>query len=253
MTMNDRLNLRQWGLAICLMCTLSLQPVAFGQAPPSLKPDAKMVAREQARKPDPDRQAADLNARQRINQTFTVRRRAGDDVLSETTLIVPGDRDFARQTSEAGGTVRDYIRAAADATLLTRREAFTEAQLDFALLDQDRDGFLNQTEYEKAAALRRDQEAYERLVNTSEEKAPSETKDNRYAAFAKADRQAAQRARLTRQFTEMAALSGGQSIDQRAYALGILAIFDKLDGNEDGVLIDAELHSFRQTLLPDGN
>lgn len=61
MTMNDRLNLRQWGLAICLPCTLAVQSAAVGQAPPSLKPDAKMVAREQARKPDPDRQAADLD------------------------------------------------------------------------------------------------------------------------------------------------------------------------------------------------
>ncbi|MEO0851169.1 MAG: hypothetical protein AAFY04_07155 [Pseudomonadota bacterium] len=220
-------------------------------AAPSLKPDAQALASEQAREPDPDRQAADLNARQRINQTFTVRRRAGDETFSETTVSVPADRDFARKPSEAGGTVRDYIRGAADATLLTRREAFSEAALDFSLLDQDRDGALTRVEYEKAAILRRSQSAYAALIS-EERDAKQVDHDDRYAAFAAADQREAQRAELRDQYAAFGEALPPKPLDQRGYTLGILKIFDQMDADQDGVLVDAELTAYRRALLPTG-
>lgn len=203
-------------------------------------PDA--AAEEAAPEINPDEMASQLNARQRIEQTYTLTRTLNGEVVEvdrRTVIFNPGDPS---RPTEAGVTAVEELLAAFNNELLTRTEAFEEARLDFIAADVNRDGVLSEDEFvtmvENWRAL-----STRRLLAGDEESA----RERQYRAFIEeldpegAREDAAALAR--RKFAFMAGAS--QTLTREDYIREYLLDFDSMDVNGDGFLRGHELMMFR--------
>ena len=224
-----------------------------------------------AEAPNPDNSADDLNARQNIRQTFTVKRKLDGQTIDEKTVEIPGDSAFATRASEARGSVRSYVRDKADREILTRPEAAQEARLEFALADANRDGIMTQTEYQTLAQIRTEDENYAFLIEEqhARNKAREPDRTDRYEAFREADRAEWHKLALAQHFRAMVAtetLWGPSSglatsgkisdtpssgLTENAYVRAFMRDFDAADLNGDFILQETETRTFRRALYGD--
>ena len=104
--------------------------------------------------------AAELNARQRIGQTLTVTRFINGKAVETKKVAVPDGQGMPVRETEAGGRIADIVRAQVDREVLTRREAFEEARLEFNLVDANSDQFLTREEFVSLVEVRQDDPNY---------------------------------------------------------------------------------------------
>ncbi len=203
---------------------------------PEAAPDAA-VTPETAQDSDPDNAAASLNAQQQLQQSFTFTRTINGEVVETQTRTVIFDKSTPVQDTEAGASPVEKLKTSFDLEALTRTEAYEEAKLDFALADIDRDGALTSPEFVRLAGLWREAD------NTSND-APrvdawwAKPKDG---ATIQSVEEAAQR-----KFMFMA--GAAETLDLTTYIREVLTDFDAMDDDNDGILRDDPLISFRAAI-----
>ena len=179
---------------------------------------------------DPDAMADRLNGLQQLEQSITLRRRVGDAVVETETRTITLGRDDPVRPTEAARSPLEAARAEFDAAALTRLEAVSEAELEFAAADMDRDGFLSDAEFARLAR--------ETGVRFAGDAGPDDGA-LRMDFVAEIDARAAY----------FRALAGEDSrIGRNEYKARASSTFDAADANGDGVLMGAELGGFRAAL-----
>lgn len=195
---------------------------------------------------DADNSADDLNARQRIRQTFSVKRRINGEIVEEKTITVPDDARFPTRATEATKDVRQFVRDKVDREVLTRREAVDEADLEFTLADSNIDGEMSKSEYLALYSTRKNDPNYTDFLNFDDD-ANHNGSEDRYAAFARADRQTYREAALARRFDLFA--GKGSSLNHDDYIRAFLKDFDEMDADKNGMISGAEMVRLRHLLL----
>ena len=197
-----------------------------------------------------DNSANDLNARQRIRQTFTVKRRINGTVVEETTIAVPDDARFPARETEAGDGVRQFVRDKVDREVLTRREAVDEADLEFTLADSNMDGTLTKEEYVALYETRLKDPNYTdflTLDETAHKSSDGKTPTDRYAAFAAADRLAYRKAALGDYYDLV--IDNNPTLNRQYYIRAYLNEFDRMDIDANDMITVEEMPALRHYLL----
>ena len=207
-------------LTICASA-FALTLAAHAQAP---EQDA-----EDAAEPNPDESADLLNSRQQLQQTFTLQRTIDGEVVESDKRTVTFSHEQPYRETEAGATTTEQLKAAFDREVLTRKEAFEEARLDFTIADADRDGAMSIAEFVRLAESWQDAAAPHSDAGT--EAAASAVADGQYAALAR------------KKFTFMAGAAAALSRDD--YIRERLFDFDAMDADKDALLKGEELTHFR--------
>lgn len=186
-----------------------------------------------------DEMADYLNAQQQIKQGVTLTRTVNGQVVeTKKETIIYSDGDPIRST-EAAQSALERLKADFDNQSLTRKEAYDEANLDFVIADQDRNGAMTADEFVHLVDSWRKSDATppaagemsrERFVEYLEQSDP-------VAAGA----ESAAQARLKFELMAGAPLA----LDRKAYIGKVLADFDVLDADRDGLLTGVELLNFR--------
>ncbi|MEL6361370.1 MAG: hypothetical protein AAFR21_09800 [Pseudomonadota bacterium] len=191
---------------------------------------------------DEDNMADALNSSQQLEQSFILKRTIDGKVVETTTKTVTyTDRDPLRDT-EAGQSVLEELRRDFDSALLTRREAFEEAKLDFALGDLDRDGKMTSTEFVGLVKTWREND--ERAADAT---SPELRRKQRYVQFISGlnpDKSASSsEEKAMAKFGFMAGMS--TSLSQKDYIREYLLDFDTMDEDNNALLEGDELMLFR--------
>lgn len=181
--------------------------------------------------------ASELNARQRITQTVTVKRTVNGTVVEEKRVEVPNPAGLSRQPTEAGMTRRQLLSEQLDRQALTRAEAAEEANLEFTLADQDRDGLVSQSEYEALATVRREDPAYQQFTVLTSKGGATERIDGTLSAIPT----------YINEFSQMA--GANSQVERRDYVRAYIVLFDQQDKDENSVLLATELENFRRSLI----
>ena len=192
--------------------------------------------------PNTDEMADQLNARQQLQQTFTLERRINGEVVERSKRTVTYDRSMPYRETEAGQSTVESLKSAFDRELLTRAEALEEAQLDFTVADADRSGSITPSEY--ATLVKNWRENEERTVSP---RSAEEARQRKYDAFiSELDPDTAQAeidAFAAKKFTALAGES--EAINRDDYIRGYLRAFDSMDEDGDTLLKGNELKRFR--------
>lgn len=204
--------------AACLLVGLLVGPLASAQ---------DQSADQEAPK---ELTAAELNARQRIQQTVRVKRFINGEVVEERSVDVSDVDLLPVNPSEAGTTLGAYVRDQVDREVLTRREALAEADIDFTLADTNIDNAMSADEFSRLWHERTDDVNYASTIAANSDGASI---NGASAMMAKFEFMAGMEMRL----------------DRRAYIAEVLRDFDSMDANGDYILRDAELISFRHVSL----
>lgn len=216
--------------AICsVFALLNIPAIAQDKTPSSTAENDPVV--------DEDNVADDLNSRQQLQQSFTLKRTIGGEVVQTEQRTVTYDRSLPYRDTEAGQSVSEVLRAAFDGELLTRSEALEEAKLDFSVADRDRDGAMTLNEYfVLAESWREDAE--------SDQKTTRQRQFDAFLAELEGELVPNQKqAAITEKFQFMA---GADGIVKRAdYLRGYLRDFDTLDVDNNSLLDGNELINFR--------
>ena len=187
---------------------------------------------------DDDNIAAQLNAAQTINRTYTLTRSINGEVVETDARTVTIDGKTADEIPTLAS-----ITAAFDGEVLTRTEAFEEAKTDFALADANQDNFLSSDEFANLVVSWRNSKRHYRPTPTSEEA----QRDQRIRAFLDEIDPMAQTmtamARARDKFRFMAGVA--PALSQKDYISEVLVDFDAMDQNGDLILKDTELARFR--------
>lgn len=190
--------------------------------------DEMADADHEAGEPDADNMADALNARQQLEQTYTLKRSINGELVETQQRTITLDPDDPIRATEVGDTAVERLRQAFDGEALTRAEALAEARLDFTNADVDRNGALTREEFGDLLILRQANGAFAGAVN------------NPYPSDKEA-RQATEEGLRKFDF-----IAGAQRvIDRSQFIQEYLVDFDAMDQNDDSVLMDDELIRFR--------
>lgn len=192
---------------------------------------------------DEDTVTRALNAHQRLEQTFTLRRTVnGELVETATRTLAPPRGDRAREMN-AGRAARERVLAAYDGEVLSRLEALEEAKTDFRAGDSDQNGSMNKAEFEALVESWRADPA--RQAGASAD-AP-DAREQRFATFLAEIRRESEGARpFTNAAKRFAFLAGAsQTISREDYVREYMLDFDSMDANKDMLLEGDELFQFR--------
>ncbi len=231
-----------------------VEPVALDQLPitdPAIDPasdpasDPAIVAYPDGQaepETNDDEIADDLNSRQQIEQTFTLKRSINGEVVETAKRTVTFDRNDPYRASEAGLTALEKVKQAFDGEVLTRPEAFEEAKLDFTIADTNADFQLT---FEEFSAL----------VDSWQENAAKQTKapskevarQRQYDAFiAELNPEAVEANNQSHVWQKFSFMAGAQAtLSREDYIREYLLDFDSMDANNDTLLQGNELMRFR--------
>lgn len=203
---------------------------------------AEGTGEEYVQEINPDDMADMLNSQQQLQQSFTLERRIDGEVVEQEKRTVTYDRSQPYRETEAGGTIKEKLKAAFDGEVLTRVEAFNEAKMDFTLGDKDRDGRMTLEEFKTLTETWRDNSPSENKPTSQEE-----ARQRQYEAFlAEISPEAAKmqnEAYATEKFRFMAGAS--DTITRNDYVREYLLDFDSMDTDKDMMLKGDELMKFR--------
>ena len=191
---------------------------------------------------DADNMASQLNSRQQIKQTFTIKRTINGEVVETDQRTVTYSPSDPARPSEAGSSVVEELLTAFNNEVLTRAEAFEEAKLDFVVADIDRDNLMSEQEFIGLVDTWRTNAA-RKAAATDEQSA----RDRQYRAFIEelnpniGAQESAVRA--SRKFAFMAGASPAIARDD--YIREYLLDFDSMDTDGDSILRGEELMEFR--------
>ena len=251
--MSQQLTYRAIGLAIGALVMASQshaqpiepQPVEPAQTIEPIAADttdaSEQAAEAIAREVNPDELADDLNSRQQLQQTFTLKRTVNGETETAKRTIVYTD-DIPVRASEARQSVREQLRQSFDRELLTRVEAFEEAKIDFTLADSNNDGAMTKEEF--AILVQTWNDNAERHAS-----APNDDieKQREYDAFLREitddDTPLTSQKNARQKFQFMAGAAA--TITRADYIREYLLDFDAMDADKDTVLKDQELERFR--------
>lgn len=188
---------------------------------------------QNAAEPERELTASELNARQRIKQTVTVRRSLNGAAIEKKSIDVPENLDLPTHPTEAGTSLSQIVRDQVDREVLTRREVLSEANLDFILADTDNDRTITGLEFSNLWTIRREDENYrEVLTDENGDPYPEEAYQLRVASA------------MGKKFRLMAGMQSG--LNRKEYITEVLRDFDSMDANGDYILRDLELLNFRR-------
>ena len=201
-------------VSVLTICALTLTLAAHAQTPEE--------SAENAAEPNPDESADLLNAQQQLEQTFTLQRTIDGEVVESDKRTVTFSREQPYRETEAGATTKEQMKAAFDREVLTRKEAFEEARLDFTIADIDRDGAMTNAEFVRLAESWNDEDP---------EASASTTAGDQLAASA------------GKKFAFMA--GAAETLSRDDYIRERLFDFDAMDADKDALLKVEELTRFR--------
>jgi len=191
---------------------------------------------------NPDEMADQLNARQQLQQTYTLKRTIDGEVVQTEKRTVTFSRETPYRETEAGQTTLEALKATFDGELLTRMEAFEEAKLDFTIADIDRDGRMTADEFANLIESQRQIEARQAEAPTREIE-----RQRRYEDFLEEispDAAKLQDGALARK--KFAFMTGSASaLTLEDYIREYLLDFDAMDADKDTLLNGDELLRFR--------
>ena len=194
-----------------------------------------------AREVNPDELADDLNSRQQLQQTFTLKRTVNGETETAKRTVVYTD-DIPVRASEASQSVREQLRESFDRELLTRVEAFEEAKIDFTLADSNNDGAMTKEEF--SILVQTWNENAERHASAPNDEIE---KQREYDAFLREitddDTPLTSQKNARQKFQFMAGAAA--TITRADYIREYLLDFDAMDADKDTVLKDQELERFR--------
>jgi len=212
------------------------------QAPDNIQETALEPAAPTEPAINPDEMADQLNGRQQLQQTVTLKRTINGEVVEREKRTITYKRGAPYRETEAGQSPLEALKTAFDGELLTRLEAFEEAKIDFTVADTDRNGLMTQEEF---SAL---------VESWRESGQPDDTAANReiarqrqYEAFlAEIDPAAAETpsdSPAVKKFKFMA--GAADTVSRMDYIREYLLDFDAMDADKDTLLKDVELVRFR--------
>lgn len=178
--------------------------------------------------------ANELTKRHTLRQEFTIKRIVDGEVVETTERSVAIDGSRPSLPTEAGQSIEAQLKESFDQELLTRTEALSEAKLDFALGDIDRDGLLSKQEFTRLIDL---------LQQAGGEETGRETSggsDTEWRSFVDELDDPA----TPISFEDFAG-SEDALLDEKQFTLGFLHQFDETDLDGDGLLAAEELARFR--------
>jgi len=213
-------------IGISVAAALAL-PVSAQETPP---------AQPASEDTDTDNIADDLNARQRVNPTATVKRVINGEVVETKKVPVP-DKAYPNQPTEAGLTAGEAVRLRVDRETLTRTEAAEEARLDFDVADQNNDSTVSLPEFEALYAVRPIDPNYAMFFKRGDENAGEESPQLTGETAT----------RLADRFFMMQGTD--EKLSETGYVRHLINEFDLADQDGDGLLKGEELNRFRARQL----
>lgn len=191
---------------------------------------------------DPDDMADDLNSRQQLQQTFTLKRTINGEVVETEKRTVTFSRDEPYRETEAGRTTLDRIKSSFDGEALTRTEAFEEAKLDFVIADVDRNALMTAQEFAGLVHSWQNNEARKAAAPNDEIK-----RQRQYEAFlAEIDPQTAVKQNEAFALQKFAFMAGAaETMSLQDYVREYLLDFDAMDEDKNALLSGEELMKFR--------
>ena len=207
-------------VSVLTICAFALTLAAHAQTPEE--------SAENTAEPNPDESADLLNARQQLEQTFTLQRTIDGEVVESDKRTVTFSREQPYRETEAGATTKEQMKAAFDREVLTRKEAFEEARLDFTIADTNRDGAMTIAEFVRLA---------ESWNDADPEADASTAAGDQLAASA------------GKKFAFMA--GAAETLSRDDYIRERLFDFDAMDADKDALLKGEELTRFRLISLGD--
>lgn len=191
---------------------------------------------------EPDNMADFLNSQQQVKQSFTLKRRINGAVVESEKRTVVFDRDKPRLATEAGQSTVEQLRSEFDGELLTRKEAFEEAKIDFTVADVNHDDQMSADEFAALVAGWRDAAARHAPAPTEEI-----ARQREYDAFlAEISDDAAELQTEAYAREKFSFMSGAaEFITKQDYIREYLLDFDSMDANQDMLLNGDELMRFR--------
>ncbi|MHA7871103.1 MAG: hypothetical protein ACX939_02000 [Hyphococcus sp.] len=217
---------------------VNVQPTAANE---TAEPTADASNEEQTA-PNPDEVADLLNSQQQLQQTFTLRRKINGEVIETEQRTVTYDPSTPYRETEAGQRTIDRLKSTFDGELLTRKEAFEEATLDFTIADANRDNLMTADEFTKLVEGWQDIES--RNAQATDK---STARQRQYEAFiAEISPATASRRQQEKAIEKFTFLSGGaETVSREDYIREYLLDFDSMDENRDTILRGDELIQFR--------
>lgn len=191
---------------------------------------------------DEDNMADDLNSRQQLQQTFTLKRTVDGEVIETKSRTVTYSRDEPYRETEAGKSTVERLKSSFDGEALTRTEAFEEAKLDFTIADVDRNGAMTAEEFaglvdnwrknsERQAEAPSEEIARQRKYDAFLEEIDPETEEKQTEAYAR------------EKFSFMA--GAAETLSLQDFIREQLLDFDSMDANKDRILAGDELKRYR--------
>jgi Ca2+-binding EF-hand superfamily protein len=223
--------------ALCVSAPAFAQEAAKTVAPAQA---AAAPAPNSAAEPSEDEMADLLNSRQQLKQDVTLQRSVDGKVIETRKETVIYDHTDPLRSSESAVAPLDRLRAAFDQEALTRREALREAELDFALADKDRNGWLTEAEFGDLVHAWREGDVQSAALGKSNRAIRFVDFHDGLAEEA-ADNLAVEEAR--QKYAAMVA--GRGALTKREFMREVSAAFDKFDADQNGLLRETELIAFR--------
>ena len=191
---------------------------------------------------NPDESADDLNSRQQLKQTFTLRRTLNGELVETSKRVVTYDPTAPYRETEAGGTTINRMRSAFDGELLTRVEALDEAKLDFTVADINNDGTMTINEFEQLVVNWQETGAHN--IGVPDEEI---TRQRQYDAFiAEIDPESSHKSLKEHARKKFQFLSGvTEQVSLKDYIREYLLDFDSMDEDSSTTLSGNELVRFR--------
>ena len=199
-------------------------------------------AAEQTAEPSEDSMADTLNSQQQLQQTFKLKRTINGEVVDSEERTVTFSRDDPVFETEAAPSVKESVKAAFDGEVLTRTEAFHEADLDFTVADVNQDGAMTADEFVALATSWGDSRVREAKTEDKET-----ARERQYDAFlAELDPEAAIQKNETLARQKFAFMAGASAtLARRDYIREYLVDFYSMDADKDMLLRGDELMRFR--------
>jgi len=210
--------------------------------PADITAEVEAEAEDGAVEVNPDEMANMLNERQQLQQTFTLKRTIDGELVESEKRTVTYSRDEPYRETEAGGTTIERLKSVFDGELLTRKEAYEEAKLDFIIADANLDGQMSEDEFSTLLESWRENSAREAGAPTKEI-----VRQRQYEAFlAEISSDAAQIQNDAYAKERFAFLSGmADTVSREDYVREYLLDFDSMDADKDTLLKGDELMRFR--------
>ena len=214
--------------------------ISAAETPPAATAVPEASAQDADAAPNPDESADSLNAQQQISQTVTLKRRVNGVIVDEEKETVTfTDKDPLRPT-EASQSPLEAVRARFDRALLTREEARDAAKLDFVLADADRDGVMSIDEFVRLTDIWASREGAPAAPDGADAMLAMKAAEKKFAAMTAARNAAAAASGVTQSPPGPAA-----GLSNRDYIDAVLADFDAVDTDNNGLLRGDELTAFR--------